>query len=87
MGVLLYHAGLSDGYTRFEKIVKGRPNQLKVELVQKQIRRQAAYEGITDNVVAEQKRGSAAPQPPSEPVATDEEQEVQRKNECPPGTS
>ena len=55
MGVLLYHAGLSDGYTRFEKIVKGRPNQLKVELVQKQIRRQAAYEGITDNVVAGQK--------------------------------
>jgi len=29
----------------------------------------------------------AAPRPPSEPVATDEEQEVQRKNECPPGTS
>jgi hypothetical protein len=29
----------------------------------------------------------AAPQPPSQPVATDKEQEVQRKNECPPGTS
>lgn len=52
---LTYHAGLSEGYTCSEKIVKGRPYQQKTELVQKQILPQAAYEGIRYNVVAKQK--------------------------------
>ena len=52
---LTYHAGLSEGYTCSEKIVKGRPYQQKAELVQKQILPRAAYEGITYNVVAKQK--------------------------------
>lgn len=71
----------------YQPCIKGRLYQEKAELVQKQILPRAAYEGITYNVVAKQKCGRAAPQPPSEPVATDEEQEAQRKNECQPGTS
>jgi hypothetical protein len=52
---LTYHAGLSEGYTCFEKIVKSRLYQEKAELVQKQILPRAASEGITYNVVAKQK--------------------------------
>jgi competence protein ComEA len=45
--------GIGEAYS--EKIIKGRPNQRKDELVQKKILTRARYEGITYKIVAKQK--------------------------------
>jgi hypothetical protein len=50
-------------------------------------RKKAAYEQIKYKIVAKQKSSRSVPQPASEPVAIDQEQEGQTGNECPPGTA
>lgn len=52
-GQLMTFPGIGDAYS--EKIIKGRPNQRKDELVQRKLLPRATHDGIKYKIIAKQK--------------------------------